>query len=300
MRKVILALLFSLVITPVFGKIITMNGEQYQAVLNEDTGEYILKKVGNSSKDFGKPKVSKLNNTIENARSVLREAISKVESLEDENQLNYSVLDRKPVKSNIVEKIESESSYVEQICDNPMGCRQDVKSGHCPDCKNVQIFEQKIVQKTPEKKVFHKKVKDISFIKEGSYSLRKIHTIMGVDQRELYFSEGFSFYYKKLSRNEYYVKIGGSTTYNMDNEIKVVACPIPTVRIIKLNDKGKVIKKTELDGGSCPGLYKTDTSFGYDDLGNLKKINKRLNSACVTDHCNDKGAIDIFTLVYEG
>ena len=43
MRKIILALLFSLVVTPVFGKVVTMNGVQYQVWIDEESGEYRLR-----------------------------------------------------------------------------------------------------------------------------------------------------------------------------------------------------------------------------------------------------------------
>ena len=68
MRKVILALLFSLVITPVFGKIVTMNGVQYQVWIDEESGEYRMKPVDSSPKDFGKPKGEKEKIQILNGR----------------------------------------------------------------------------------------------------------------------------------------------------------------------------------------------------------------------------------------
>ena len=63
MRKIILALLFSLVVSPVFGKVVTMNGVQYQVWIDEESGEYRLKPVDSSIENFGKPKVTKLTPT---------------------------------------------------------------------------------------------------------------------------------------------------------------------------------------------------------------------------------------------
>ena len=78
MKKVILALLFSLVITPVFGKIVTMNGVQYQVWIDEESGEYRMKPVDSSPKDFGKPKVTKLQPT-----GILLNPQKKVEVVEE-------------------------------------------------------------------------------------------------------------------------------------------------------------------------------------------------------------------------
>ena len=293
MRKVILALLFSLVITPVFGKIVTMNGVQYQVWIDEESGEYRLRPVDTNLENFGKPKVTKLQPT-----GVLLNPQKKVQVVEEKKiQPIGSVLNREAVKSNIVEKVETEASYVEQICDNPLGCKQNIKTGDCPDCKKIQIYEQKIVQKTPEKIVVHKKVEDQPLIKEGTYELRKMEIIQGTKLRQLFFSEGFTFSYKKLSRNEYYEKIGGSAVYYEDDVKKVLACPIHTIRIVKLDDEGNKIRSHKIQEGSCSSRYKNDVSFSYDSSQNLKKIKKRLNSNCITDHCNDKGTIDIFTLV---
>ena len=296
MRKVILALLFSLVITPVFGKIVTMNGVQYQVWIDEESGEYRLRPVDTNLENFGKPKVTKLQPT-----GVLLNPQKKVQVVEEKKiQPIGSVLNRESVKSNVIEKVETESTYVEQICDNPMGCQQDIQTGDCPDCKKVQIYEQKIVQKAPEKKVTHVKKEENPYIKEGTYSLRMLQTILGTEMSKTYFSEGFNFKYVKLSNNEYYVRINGSTSFRENGKSRVISCPIATVKIIKLDDDGNKISSNLLEKGSCPPAYRTDTSFSYDVNGNLQKINKRLNSTCITDHCNDKGAIDIFTLVYEG
>ena len=293
MKKVILALLFSLVITPVFGKIVTMNGVQYQVWIDKDSGEYRLKPVDSKSENFGKPKVTKLQPT-----GVLLNPQKNVQVVEEKKiQPIGSVLNRKSVKSDVIEKVESEASYVEQICDNPLGCHQNVKTGDCPDCKKVQIYEQKVVQKTPEKVVKHIKVENKPLIEEGTYELRKLEVIIGTKLRQLFFSEGFTFVYKELSRNEYYEKIGGSAIYYEDNIKKVLSCPIHTIYIVKIDDEGNKIRNNLLQKGSCTSKYQNDISFNYDSDQNLRKIKKRLNSVCITDHCDDKGAIDILTLV---
>tara|TARA_B100001939_G_scaffold219036_1_gene188522 strand:- start:1066 stop:1953 length:888 start_codon:yes stop_codon:yes gene_type:complete len=293
MKKVILALLFSLVITPVFGKIVTMNGVQYQVWIDEESGEYRMKPVDSSPKDFGKPKVTKLQPT-----GILLNPQKKVEVIEEKKiQPIGSVLNRKSVKSDVIEKVESEASYVEQICDNPLGCKQNIKTGDCPDCKKVQIYEQKIVQKTPEKVVVHKKIQDVPLIKEGIYELRKLEIAKGTEFKQYFFSEGYTFEYKLLSRNEYYEKIGGSAVYYDGDVKKVISCPIHTIYIVKLDDNGNKIRNNRIQDGSCASKYINDISFDYDSDQNLRKIKKRLNSVCITDHCDDKGAIDILTLV---
>ena len=52
MRKIILALLFSLVVTPVFGKVVTMNGVQYQVWIDEESGEYRLRPADINLENF--------------------------------------------------------------------------------------------------------------------------------------------------------------------------------------------------------------------------------------------------------
>ena len=62
--------------------------------------------------------------------------------------------------------------------------------------------------------------------------------IQGTKLRQLFFSEGFTFSYKKLSRNEYYEKIGGSAVYYDGDVKKVLSCPIHAIHIVKLDDEG--------------------------------------------------------------
>ena len=73
MRKIILALLFSLVVSPVFGKIITMNGVKYE-VVNQPNGEMLFKPVDIKQG----PKVTKLKplGSVLNREPVKSEVLS--------------------------------------------------------------------------------------------------------------------------------------------------------------------------------------------------------------------------------
>lgn len=264
MRKIILALLFSLVVTPVFGKVVTMNGVQYQVWIDEESGEYRLKPVDSSVENFGKPKVTKLTPT----GSLLNPP--------------KEVLNREPVKSEVIEKTETEVVYTEDICDDPMGCPQDVKTGDCPTCKKVKVYEEKVVQKVPtEVKINHTVLTENHFvnIKEGNYSLTEVRTMHGTDYLVSHIHNGLELNVKKLSHNEFYFSFsGGANVVEKGNRI-AVSCPKPDKYILSLDEEGNVDDFTHLHKGSCQNFKGLSQKYSFNN-GTLTRVRVTRTAHC--------------------
>ena len=249
MRKIILALLFSLVVTPVFGKVVTMNGVQYQVWIDKSSGEYRMKPVDSKLENFGKPKVTKLTPT----GSLLNPP--------------KKVLDREPVKTKVIEKTKTEAVYTEDICDDPMGCPQDVQTGDCPTCKKIKIYEEKLVQKIPSKeKVEHTIIREneILSIKEGNYSLVEIQTTLGTDVKKAYIHNGLELDVKKLNRNEFYFSFaGGADLVDEMGKRSVISCPKPDNYIISVDNEGNVNELNRVKKGSCGTLKGLASKYSF-------------------------------------
>lgn len=302
MRKIILALLFSLVVTPVFGKVVTMNGVQYQVWIDEESGEYRMKPVDSSLKDFGKPKVTKLQpiGSLLNPpkkEKVISKRSNKIEPL-------GSVLNGNLVKSDIVEKTKTEVIYTEEVCDDPMGCPQDTKTGECPDCKKITVYEEKVVQKVPsEEKIEHTILREneIFDIKEGKYSLIKVQTIVGSDMSIAYVKRGLTLDILKLSRGEFYFSLYGGAEYFIEGHKYVFSCPKEDKWIIEFDNEGELVNFNHVKYGSCKTKEGISTRFRFKD-NILTRI--RVSPVKVCDvGCNGRSDLyrtDIHTYEYSG
>lgn len=276
MRKIILALLFSLVVSPVFGKIITMNGVKYE-VVNQPNGEMLFKPVDRKQG----PKVTKLKPL-------------------------GSVLNREPVKSEVIEKTETEAVYTEDICDDPMGCPQDIKTGDCPTCKKVAVYEKKEIHKVPtNEKIEHKIIKNVDsfYFPEGKYELiEKKSYYDGRLSQHLVFYGGLEYNYNKVKHNSYVWTVEGGSRYvdhvNHPNDSKAFACPIPTTFYTIVKDDGQVVSNKVLEQGTCGGIKSLSSSYKFDGVY-LTKV-KLLDPKCVAGCSVVKRTTEVFVYEFKG
>ena len=203
------------------------------------------------------------------------------------------VLNREPVKSEVIEKTETEVVYTEDICDDPMGCPQDVKTGDCPTCKKVKVYEEKVIQKVPtEVKINHTLLTENHFvnIKEGNYSLTEVRTMHGTDYLVSHIHNGLELNVKKLSHNEFYFSFsGGANVVEKGNRI-AVSCPKPDKYILSLDEQGNVDDFTHLHKGSCQNFKGLSQKYSFNN-GTLTRVRVSRTAHC---HVGCDGNGDVY------